>query len=174
MDGCENHAGCADAALRAARFDHRLLYGVQSLAAGDALHGLNLRALDLREGDETTVDENSIDDDRARAALALAAALLRACEFQLLAQHVEQTRQRVCVKLDRFAVHGAAYRDLAAVVRADARLDLAAERLSLAAGHFAHAVANFFHVVLLQTMRLVFLQTVCALPDGLAHACSDC
>src|SRR5947209_12367170 len=127
MDGCENHARRADAALRAARFDHRLLYGVQSLATGDALHGLNLRALNLREGDETTVDENSIDCDRARAALALAAALLRARQFQLLAQNVEQTRQRVGLKLDRLAVNRAAHRDLAAVVRADARLDLAAE-----------------------------------------------
>src|SRR5205085_4338305 len=155
MDGCENHAGRADAALRAARFDHRLLYGVQTLAVADALHGFNLRALGLREGDETTVNEDTIDDDRARAALALAAALLRAREFQLLAQHVEQTRQRVCVKLDRFAVHGATYRDLAAFVRADARLDLATERLPLTAGHFAHALANLFHVFLLQTMRLV-------------------
>src|SRR2546423_5187550 len=107
MDGCENHARRADAALRAARFDHRLLDGVQSLATGDALDRCNLRAFGLREGDETTVDENSTDDDRARAALALAAALLRAREFQLLAQNVEQTRQRVGMKLDGLAVHGA-------------------------------------------------------------------
>src|SRR5437763_5458088 len=122
MDGCENHAGRADAALRAARFDHRLLYGVQSFAIADALHGFNLRALNLREGDETTVDENSVDCDRTSAALALAATLLRAREFQLLAQNVEQARQRVCVKHDRLAVNRAAHRDLAAVARADARL----------------------------------------------------
>src|SRR5205085_5802082 len=101
---------------------HRPLYGVQALAVADALHGLNICALSLREGDETTVDESAVDDDRARAALALAAALLRAREFQPLAQNVEQTRQRVGVKLDRLAVHGAAYRDLAALVRAGARL----------------------------------------------------
>src|SRR5436305_54967 len=66
MDGCENHAGRADAALRAARFDHRLLYGVQSLAAGDALHGLNLCALDLRERDADGVFDG-VEDGWGRA-----------------------------------------------------------------------------------------------------------
>src|SRR5256885_16824128 len=88
-------------------------------------------------------------DARAAPAPALPPAPLRPRELQLLAQNVEQTRQRVGAKLDRLAIHCAAYRDLAAFVRADARLDLAAERLPLAVRHFVHAVANFFHVVLL-------------------------
>src|SRR5438270_38087 len=87
-DGGEHHARRADAALRAAALDHRALHGVEALAVGDSLDRGDLRPLDLREGDEATVDKFAVHDDRARAALALAAALLRAGEFQLLAQHV--------------------------------------------------------------------------------------
>src|SRR5215204_3876485 len=76
-DGGQHHARRADAALRAAAFDHRALDVVQALAVGDALDGQNLRALGLRRRDETTVDQLAVVDDGASAALALAAALLR-------------------------------------------------------------------------------------------------
>src|ERR1041385_2503845 len=94
-DGGEHHARRADAALRAAALDHRLLHGVEALAVGDAFDRGDPRALDLRDGDEATVDQLAVHDDGARAALALAAALLRPRKFQPLAQRVEQTRQRI-------------------------------------------------------------------------------
>src|SRR5947209_1174277 len=121
-DGGEHHARRADAALRAAALDHRALHGVEALAVGDAFDRGYPRALGLRDGDEATVDQLAVHDDGARAALALAAALLRAGEFQPLPQRVEQARQRVGFERHRLAVHGAADGDLASVsVRPAAR-----------------------------------------------------
>src|SRR6185503_18696870 len=86
--------GRADAALRAAARDQRALHRVQHLAAREALDG----------------------DDRARAALALAAALLGPGEPEVLAQHVEQAAPRraldgaqLAVDLER-DLHGASQR----------------------------------------------------------------
>src|SRR5437764_2883113 len=114
MDGGEHHARRADAALRAAALYHRALHGVEALAVGDAFDRGYPRALDLRRGHEATVDQLAVHDDGARAALALAAALLRAGEFKLFTQHVEQARQRVGFERHGLAVHGAAHGDFAA------------------------------------------------------------
>ena len=46
--------------------------------------------IDLAHGHEARVDDLAVDDDRARAALALATALLRAGQAQVFAQRVEQ------------------------------------------------------------------------------------
>src|ERR1043166_3471569 len=107
-DGGEHHAGRADAALRAAALDQRLLHGVEALAVGDTFDRRDPRALDLRDGDEATIDQLAVEDDGARAAFALAAALLRARELQPLAQRVEQARQRVGFERHGLPVHAVA------------------------------------------------------------------
>src|ERR1044072_2770153 len=76
-DGGEHHTRRADAALRAAALNHRALDGMQALTVGDTFDRTDVRALDLCGGDEATVDQPAVDEHRARAALALAAALLR-------------------------------------------------------------------------------------------------
>src|SRR3954470_16913321 len=79
IDGGDDHARSADAALRASADDECFLYGVQLLVGGDAFDGFNGRALDLQDGHETTVHQRAIKQHGAGPALAFAAALLRAC-----------------------------------------------------------------------------------------------
>ena len=64
------------------------------------------RALDLAHRHQARVDHRAVDQHRARAALALAAALLGAGQAQVLAQHVEQAAHARGVQLDRRAVDG--------------------------------------------------------------------
>src|SRR5476649_612983 len=59
----ENHSRRADAALRAAAFDERLLHSVQLIAGRDAFDGFDRSACDLRHRHQTTVDDPAIDHD---------------------------------------------------------------------------------------------------------------
>src|SRR6185503_15545096 len=59
-----------------------------------ALDRRDARAVDLARGDDARVDRLAVDEHRARAALALAAALLAAGEPEVVAQDVEQPPQR--------------------------------------------------------------------------------
>ena len=86
--------GRADAALRAAARDERALHGVQHVAAREPLDRRDRAAVALARRDEARVDDLAVEHHRARAALAFAAALLRAGEPQVLAQHVEQALPR--------------------------------------------------------------------------------
>ena len=56
----------------------------------ESLDREDVGAVDLTHRHETRVDDLSVDDDRARAALALAAAFLCAGQAEILAQRVEQ------------------------------------------------------------------------------------
>src|SRR6185436_14189497 len=106
----------ADAALRAAARDEGALHGVKQLAAREALDGGDLARVALADRDHARVDGLAVEPDRARAALALAAALLGAGEPQVLAQHVEQAAPRRALDGARLAVdlerdlHGASQR----------------------------------------------------------------
>src|SRR5712692_9451287 len=69
----QNHARRADAALRAAAFDERLLHGVQLIAGCQGFDGFDISALDLGDRYQTTVNDLAINHHRARAALTFAA-----------------------------------------------------------------------------------------------------
>ena len=58
----------------------------------------DVASFDLRERHEARAHRLAVDEHRARAALAFAAAFLRAGEAALLAQHVEQPRHRMRVE----------------------------------------------------------------------------
>src|SRR5436309_4084145 len=78
IHGGDDHAGRADAALRAAAGDESFLDCVQLFAACYAFDGFDLCSFGLQNRHKTTVDENVINQDRASAALAFAATFLRA------------------------------------------------------------------------------------------------
>jgi hypothetical protein len=83
MGACgHEHARRADPALRAARLEECLLQWVENRSLGrlrsEALDRGDPCAVDLADGHEARIDRSAVDQDRAGAALALAAALLRA------------------------------------------------------------------------------------------------
>src|SRR4051812_40967507 len=80
----DDHPRRAEAALHAAQLHHRPLEGVEpaGVSLAQRLHGGDLLAHRLLGVDEAGVHHPPVDDDRARAALALAAALLGAGEAQ--------------------------------------------------------------------------------------------
>src|SRR4051794_22180990 len=81
----------AEAALHAAGLDERALDLVQLAVGGrDALDGDDLAALGLGGEDQARADELAVEVDRARAALALLAGVLRAGQAEVLAQGREQ------------------------------------------------------------------------------------
>jgi hypothetical protein len=55
---------------------------------------------------QAAVDPLALNKDRASAALAVIAPLLRTCELQMLAQGVQQCGARIQLKLNAIAVHG--------------------------------------------------------------------
>src|SRR4051812_13745625 len=102
----DDHPGRADAALGAAAIEEALLHRRELAALRDAFDGEHRGAIDLAHGDEAGVDELAIDEDRARAALAFAAALFRAGEAEVFAEHVEQPLQGRRVEHPLGAVDG--------------------------------------------------------------------
>jgi len=89
------HAGSADAALRAAAFKKRGLYRVELVAVCNAFDGANLRSIGFERGNQATVDDRAVYQHRACAAFALAAAFFRAGQMHLFADYVEQARHRI-------------------------------------------------------------------------------
>ena len=87
----DEHARRADAALRRRR-SRGTPAGAGSVrpSVGEALDRADVGALDLADRHEAAVDDRAVDEDRAGAALAFAAALLRAGQAEVLAQHVEE------------------------------------------------------------------------------------
>src|SRR5262249_30251345 len=106
----------ADPALRAAADDQLALHRVQQIAVRQALDGGHPAGIALPGGDQARVDGLAVEHHGARAALALAAALLGAGQPQILAQHVEQPLPRRYVDRAPLAVdlerefHGASQR----------------------------------------------------------------
>src|SRR5262249_59961032 len=86
--------GRADPALRTAARDQLALHRVEQLAARQALDGGHPAAVALAGGDQARVDRLAVEQHGARAALALATALLGAGQPQVLAQDVEQPLPR--------------------------------------------------------------------------------
>jgi hypothetical protein len=74
--------------------DERALHGVQLAAAAQALDGADLAALTGDRQGEAREDGPAVDDDRAGAAGALVAALLRTGQVEMLAEGVEETHPR--------------------------------------------------------------------------------
>ena len=66
------------------------LQRMQVVALREALDGRQLRAVVGDREREAAVGPPPVDEDRARAALAVVAALLRAGEVEVLAEQVEQ------------------------------------------------------------------------------------
>ena len=73
----DDEPGRAEAALDGTRFDERRLHRMQVVAPGETLDGDDLVAIHLRRQNEAGAHELAVEDDRARAALALLARVLR-------------------------------------------------------------------------------------------------
>src|SRR2546425_13243601 len=69
----QDHSRSADATLRAAAVDERLLYGMQLFFAGDTFDSLNLRAFNLSDWYQAAIHDLAVDEYRAGAAFAFAA-----------------------------------------------------------------------------------------------------
>ncbi len=107
-DRRDDHAVQAVAALRRLRVDERLLDAMQRAAAtlvrGQAFERGHGASVDAVRGDHARARDPAVDEHGARAALAEAAAVLRAVERKVVAQHVQQRRARRRVEPHRAAV----------------------------------------------------------------------
>src|SRR3954471_6268635 len=100
-----DHAALAVTALGNVVFEPSLLDLVQLAVLGEALDGGDLLA--ARDGAQRHMAgarRHAVDVHRAGAALGDAAAVLRASEAQGVAQHPQQRRTRIGVRLDRLSV----------------------------------------------------------------------
>ena len=84
------HPRRADPALDAAGRQEGRLDRVELSVRRQPLHRADVAALDLADRDEAAVDDLAVDEDRARPALALAAAFLRPGQAQVQAQDVQE------------------------------------------------------------------------------------
>ncbi len=80
IDGRDDEARRAEAALHGARVDERLLHRGAAVAVGEPFDGRHLVPVGLRGEHEARADERAVEQHRARAALALLARVLRARE----------------------------------------------------------------------------------------------
>src|SRR5260221_6933417 len=97
LDQCgrrEHHARRAEAALRCVQLMERGLHGREALGLAEAFERRDRRAVDRRNRRETRTPRLAVDENGARAAAALLAAGLRARDLELLAQDVQQWRER--------------------------------------------------------------------------------
>src|ERR1700752_1437534 len=89
---CQDHTGCADAALRATAFNKCPLHVMKLICRqGDSFDRSDRGPGHLQNGDETAVHDLSIDHHGAGATLAFTTAFLCPGQVHLLAQDVEQT-----------------------------------------------------------------------------------
>ena len=87
----DDQPGRAEPALHRAGVEERLLHRVQRRRrSGQPLDRHDVAALRLAGGDQAGAHDDAVEVDRARAALALLAGVLRAGQAQPLAQDVEQ------------------------------------------------------------------------------------
>src|ERR1017187_166586 len=97
-------AGRADAALRAPLFHERILQIGEPVLRPQPFDRQHRTPVALAGHDETCVHGDAVEQHRARAALTLAAALLRPREAERAAQEVEQARERRRVERALLAV----------------------------------------------------------------------
>jgi hypothetical protein len=91
--------------LRGSRVDKRLLESVKMFSVRDTFDGRDVGSVGVQQRHEAAVHEASVDQHGARAALAFAASLLRACQTQIDSQRVKQAHHRMSAQLDVGAVH---------------------------------------------------------------------
>ena len=84
----------AEAALDRARREERVLQGMQCVRESERLDGADLPAVGLHRGDETRADGLAVEPDRAGAALALLARVLRARQPEIVPQHRQEAVRR--------------------------------------------------------------------------------
>src|ERR1700722_510629 len=104
MSRRHQHARRADAALRAATMQKRLLQRMQFTVTSQAFNGFNLRALGLKHRNKAAVHQLAVHANRTGPAFAFATAFLRAGEMQVFAQDVEEPLHRRRMHLSLFSV----------------------------------------------------------------------
>ena len=95
--GSHDHAGRAVTALHRVVIEERLLHAVELPIRAETLDRLDAMTGERRRARRARANGFAIDEDRARAALALAAAVLRARQLERFAQHPEQAAIWICV-----------------------------------------------------------------------------
>src|SRR5439155_8091964 len=94
----------ADAALERGVLEELLLEGMERLAGGHALGGLDRPSGHLAAEDEARADEAPVKRDAAGPTVARGAALLAPGQVERVAKHVEQRVLRLAEELDRVPV----------------------------------------------------------------------
>ena len=89
--------------------------GCRLVPVGEPVGGGDLAAVTVARERQAREDAAAVEQHRARAALAVVAALLRAGDAELVAQRVEQGRPRVDGEAVRRAVHAEGDRGVHAV-----------------------------------------------------------
>jgi len=84
------HAGSADAALRAAAFKECFLERMKLRIDGQAFDGFDTCAAGLKDRHEATIHQFTVHTHGARSAFAFAAAFLGSGEAKVFAQDVEE------------------------------------------------------------------------------------
>ena len=89
-----HHPGNAITALAGPRLMESLLQDAEFAGLCQCLDGLDRRVLGLGHGQQTGLHQHAVEEHRARAAFAGAAALLVACQIEIVADEVEQALMR--------------------------------------------------------------------------------
>jgi hypothetical protein len=84
MNGREDHAGSANAALRAAAIEKRLLQNLQTAVGGETFDCDDAYAIRLKDWNKAAIDERSIEQNGTGTALAFSAAFLGARQAKLV------------------------------------------------------------------------------------------
>ena len=95
--GSHDHAGRTVTALHRVVIEERLLHAIELPVRAETLDGLDAMTGERGGARRARANRFAIDEDRARAALALAAAVLRAGQIERFAQHPEQAAIRIDV-----------------------------------------------------------------------------
>src|SRR3977135_3108398 len=95
MDGCENHPGRADAALRPAALQKGLLQDVPRLTRCKSLDRNHVRTCSLKYGHEAAIHEDAVHQHCARTALSFSAPFFCSGQLELLPKDIEQSFHRV-------------------------------------------------------------------------------
>src|ERR1043166_5789705 len=118
MQASHDHPRRADPALGADLLHEGVL---QRVAVAEPFHGFYSSLFDPTERDDAGADRRAVDQHRARAALAFAAAFLRAGEAALLAQYVEEPAHWIGVDLGRLSVQREAHAEMISGVAGTSR-----------------------------------------------------
>ena len=102
----DQHARCADPALRTARLQEGLLQSAQALAIGHSFDRSHARPFNLAQRHHAGVDDLAVEQHGAGSAFALAAPSLVPGETQVFTQNVEQPAHPGRFDLRFLAVYG--------------------------------------------------------------------